>query len=600
MDTTNHPSAQEELDASSHDRERLLRASQLSWTHWAVLAMALALAIVLWRISVHGVREDISSRFAGTSEVIVNLVQFRMHKHETALRAGAASVLVHDALPSVAQWQRLERILDLAERFPSLDGFGLVLQLPASQRGAHTDTMRLERPDYRVYPRESDGPLMPIIFLDDGNGLAVQVGFDLASDPLRREAAVAARTSGSPRITGPLPPAGQDTIPAIDFFLPVLADAEGRSSGFRGFVYAPLNIRDLVEGSLAPTDHSVAVRLLDGDQVLYDNSAELNQADWLPSPIRRTLPMYGREWTFEFTPVPAAFSGASRQPFAVLLAGFAIVAALLVLFVVMIRANRRALGIADASTVAYSRLNRSLNDANENLRDFAHSATHGLRAPVRGIASLAEWISEDLPKIDGGAAPEVTRDLLAQLDKIRERAHNLDRRIDDVLTFSEISARPYETGPISITALVSAATEKLQLPEGQPVVRSEVETLELDRARIVQILHHLFDNAIRHHDHPSGLELTFEVQRRSHHYRFVVTDNGPGIDVFDRERVFDPFAALSNADGDASGLGLPLVRRAAESIGGSAVISDAPDGGTCVVVTWPAIRIPGQDAEIAA
>lgn len=230
------------------------------------------------------------------------------------------------------------------------------------------------------------------------------------------------------------------------------------------------------------------------------------------------------------------------------------------------------------------RLRRTIRDlerSNQELDQFAYVASHDLRAPLRGIANLAEWIGEDLgPALTGEAAQYMTM--------LKGRVARLDALLTDLLTLSRAGHTEDHIVAIDTAHLsreifddVAPAGFRLWVRGALPVVHGH-----LSQWRI--ILGNLISNAIKHHDREEGC-IEIAAARSDAFWRFVITDDGPGIPDESRERIFDLFQTLRPRDEvEGSGLGLAIVRKTIDKYGGT--ISTAERGaerGARFIFTMP-------------
>ncbi len=136
------------------------------------------------------------------------------------------------------------------------------------------------------------------------------VGFDVANEANRLEAATKARETAAAQITGPIVLVQDEhKTPGFLFYAPSF-DEEGR---FRGLVYAPFVVQRLMNGVLANERRHVSLRVMDAHSTLYDELVS-NVEDYDPDPLlatTRRIPMAGREWTFELRS-DLAFATSSR------------------------------------------------------------------------------------------------------------------------------------------------------------------------------------------------------------------------------------------------------------------------------------------------
>jgi PAS domain S-box-containing protein len=170
-----------------------------------------------------------------------------------------------------------------------------------------------------------------------------------------------------------------------------------------------------------------------------------------------------------------------------------------------------------------------LKKSNQDLEEFAYIASHDLRAPLRAIANLAEWLEEDLTEL-------VPPDNRRQLDLLRSRVGRLERLIDDLLKYSRAGRLITETELVDVRVLLEDVLSLQQLP---PTFRAEISTdmpvIETVATPLRQIFLNLVGNAYKHHDRDSGV-ITISAADAGDFHEFAVADDGPGIppDMTDR------------------------------------------------------------------
>jgi len=235
------------------------------------------------------------------------------------------------------------------------------------------------------------------------------------------------------------------------------------------------------------------------------------------------------------------------------------------------------------------RYRRELERANLDLDQFAHAASHDLRAPLRAIRSLAEWIGEDL----GSEVPAAVGKHLATM---KARATRLDRLVTDLLAYARAGREPVPIERVDTSELVREAIADLAPRDGlTTVVAAGLPVLDAPPAPLAQVLRNLIENAYKHHDRDQG---RVEVSCAAHGgmVEFRIRDDGPGIRERDRERIFEPFQTLRPRDEvEGSGLGLALVRKIVERHGGTIHVEPSPGRGATFVFTWPE-RVAREDA----
>ena len=220
-----------------------------------------------------------------------------------------------------------------------------------------------------------------------------------------------------------------------------------------------------------------------------------------------------------------------------------------------------------------------LERSNKDLDEFAFAAAHDLRSPLRSISQYAEILSEEAKSLDN--------EHRGYLDRIQVLSQNLDRMLKGLLQYSRIGrsdSKPtrVNTREVAVAAWATYQTDAFSISIGEiPDVYAPEPLVEL-------MFRNLLMNAIKHHHKTSGT-IAITGRQIGDTVEIEVADDGPGIPERDWERVFTMFSSLkSGRGGDAHGLGLALLKRAAEGAGGEIFIRDSSDSGTAFVIRLPA------------
>lgn len=226
----------------------------------------------------------------------------------------------------------------------------------------------------------------------------------------------------------------------------------------------------------------------------------------------------------------------------------------------------------------------------EELREFAHVASHDLRAPLRAISLLADWIEQDVQN-SGSAGPET----LDNLRLMRERADRLKMLLEGLLAYACIGQADAPAEAVDVGRLVGEIASSLGPPPGF-VIRFDgaAPVLSTSRAPLEHVLQNLISNAVKHHDRAVG-EVVVSAREAGRMTEIRVADDGPGIAPQLHKRVFEIFATLAGADArETSGVGLSIVKKAVERVGGTVRIESAPPArGATFIFTWPTATAPG-------
>jgi signal transduction histidine kinase len=212
----------------------------------------------------------------------------------------------------------------------------------------------------------------------------------------------------------------------------------------------------------------------------------------------------------------------------------------------------------------------------EELESFSYSVSHDLRAPLRVLDGYARALSEDYEgKLDSTAQH--------YLSKISSTAQRMDRLTQDILAYSRVSRMELLLQPVSLDIVVhdvieqypslSAAKDSFHVGANLGMVIGHVPSL-------MQCLSNLLENALKFAapDRPTRIEI--RTERLGDRVRVIVQDNGTGIDPTQRGRIFGLFERVASKDIPGTGIGLAIVKKAVERMGGTVGVESAPVHGT--------------------
>jgi len=205
-----------------------------------------------------------------------------------------------------------------------------------------------------------------------------------------------------------------------------------------------------------------------------------------------------------------------------------------------------------------AQLLRQLEKTNQELREFVYMASHDLKAPLRGINTLANWISSDYAdKLD-----EQGKKQLALLSRRVDRMRNL---IEGIIQCSRVGHIQEEKTWMNLNKLVREVIEMLDPPENITItVENELPTIKCERIRFIHVFQNLINNAIKYMDKPQG-KIEIGCVEQDDFWKFSVADNGPGIKEKYFEKIFQMFQTLLPRDEfESTGVGLTLVKKIVE------------------------------------
>lgn len=222
-----------------------------------------------------------------------------------------------------------------------------------------------------------------------------------------------------------------------------------------------------------------------------------------------------------------------------------------------------------------------LEAANRELQSFAYVVSHDLKAPLRAISRLAQWVRDDYADAVNAKGQEMLTLLVG-------RVKRMDDLINGILEYSRIGRIHNAIGTIDLNLLLVEILDSLAPPEYiQITIAPNLPIMIADRTRITQIFQNLLSNAIKFMDKPQG-HITVNCQDGGSSWIFSIADNGPGIEMKHHERIFQIFQTLQSRDEvESTGIGLTLVKKIVEWYGGKIWLESAVGQGSTFFFSIP-------------
>ncbi|PMB37445.1 histidine kinase [Fischerella thermalis BR2B] len=222
---------------------------------------------------------------------------------------------------------------------------------------------------------------------------------------------------------------------------------------------------------------------------------------------------------------------------------------------------------------------KELESTNKELNDFAYIVSHDLKAPLRGISSLSEWLLADYADKFDHEGKELINLLIFRVHKI----HNL---IDAILEYSRVGRIKEESRRVNLNDVVTEVIELLQPIENiQIEIANQLPVIKFEKTRIEQVFQNLLSNAIKFIDKPQG-KITIACTEKNGYWQISITDNGPGIEKQHFERIFKIFQKLTDhKNPNSTGIGLAIVKKIIEMYGGEVWVESELGVGTTFFFT---------------
>ncbi len=231
--------------------------------------------------------------------------------------------------------------------------------------------------------------------------------------------------------------------------------------------------------------------------------------------------------------------------------------------------------------LAQMQLLGELTEATQELRDFAHVASHDLKAPLRGISALAGWISTDY-------ADKLGEEGRKQIELLMVRVTRMYNLIDGILQYSLVARLKENKVQVDLNEVVDEVVVRLAPPDNIVVnVEKKLPVIICCESGINQVFYHLLSNAVSYMDKPDG-RVTVGWSEERDFWKFSVWDNGPGIEERYFDRIFKIFQTLAPRDRvESTGVGLAIAKKVVQSWGGRIWVKSRPGVGSTFFFTMP-------------
>ncbi len=297
----------------------------------------MTLTLVSWFVVKDLEERNARMRFDKVVAEATARIEHRLAGYEQVLR-GALGLMLASYAVSREEWRTYVHALRIDDNYPGIHGIGFARHIHPEDLAGHVAEIRAEGfPRYEVWPAGPRDEYTSIIYLEPFSERNLRAfGYDMYSNPVRREAMVRARDTGKPALTGKIrlvQETDEDVQAGFLMYIPRYGIPEPRTIEERryslvGYVYAPFRMDDFIHAILGGELAVLDLKIFDGesvteDSMLFDSSGNPS-GKTSPPGFRQTSPItvYGHTWTIEAASRPAFEQSAkSYEAFLILLGG---------------------------------------------------------------------------------------------------------------------------------------------------------------------------------------------------------------------------------------------------------------------------------------
>ncbi|MES2693886.1 MAG: response regulator [Verrucomicrobiota bacterium] len=229
---------------------------------------------------------------------------------------------------------------------------------------------------------------------------------------------------------------------------------------------------------------------------------------------------------------------------------------------------------------------QKLEESNRSLETFCYSIAHDLRAPLRGIQGYVNILREEY-------APQMDEQAQEYAGRACTAAARMDRMISDLLAYGRISHGEAPMRQLDIEEefrqVIADMSDQIKAKDAVVELDVKVSRVWASRILLTQILINLLGNSLKFVRPDAQPRIQLQAEQDGDRIKIMVTDNGIGIAPIYREKIFNVFEkAHTEQSYPGTGIGLAIVQKAVERMGGTIRMDDAPGGGARFTFYLPA------------
>jgi signal transduction histidine kinase len=224
-----------------------------------------------------------------------------------------------------------------------------------------------------------------------------------------------------------------------------------------------------------------------------------------------------------------------------------------------------------------------LQARNAELDSFAYATSHDLKAPLVSLQGMAGLLLEECSEELGDKGHHY-------LSRINATVADMAALVGNVLTLSKVGRDQRSTEVVSLDEVADTVIDRLEDTIRQrdiKITRGTLGEVRAHRTEMEQILSNLIGNAIKYLGTPNRPHVEIGKMERGGSVEYFVKDNGIGIDPAYQLKIFEPFQRLKEVEAEGSGVGLAIVKKIIDNVGGQLRVESAKGAGATFFFSWP-------------
>ncbi len=532
-------------------------------------------------------------RFRILTKEFLNTIYDRISNHLIILR-GLEGIYRNNNSINYSQIENYANSLQVLKYFYGSLGIGYIPKVTQAKKDIFINDIREEYdPAYDIFPQSSNSFYLPVAYLSPKSlSSSFAVGYDMLSDPLRKDALMQASVSGLPILSSKVyfKSAKEISPPAYGFliFMPIYDEQLNHYQSFDknmdnlvGYVYSPILSREFFK-DIFKKGYEKYIELvvynssLGKDEVLFQTETSIETCSECDI-IQEEIEVLGNKWTLRFTALPAFYSGTNKLIIFLLCLGQLIL--VFVISALSYSQNKAKIKVELANKDKEELLIRERSargqaeQASRLKEEFLATVSHELRNPLNALLGWAQIINRP-----GASAENVEKGIKT----IEKNVHIQAKLIDDLLEMSRITTGKLilditETDIQKVLENALETVDSALKAKNINVIRDiqgNLPLLKADETRLQQIIWNLLSNAIKFSPENSIIEIS--INQKEGKMLFILKDYGAGISAEFLPNIFDRFrqenSKITKKHGGL-GLGLAISKSLIELHGGEIAVN---------------------------
>ncbi len=635
--------------------DKMAASKSIWWGYYPVVLVAIlgiSITIVLFIQSIRWEKSQVEVAFREAAQDRILVIQ-RDIEHSLRIVLDIASFF--EASDIVGRREFRKFVGPALKNQAGIKSLEWVPVVPNARRNSFLEEARRSFPPFQILERKRSGELAtsssrslyyPILYIQPYPYNKQLLGLDIGADPETKSLLIEAEITRVMQVSPSLY-LNDDGVrkSGIMVAAPVFFNADDKkdessqaATPIRGFAIGTFFIGEIIERaleSLRPAGIDIHFYQYHGtgdERLLYSHRTRLHERSSANSgenndeiSYRQEISVGGQKWQITCNSASGKFNADTWSSWVIFFGGMAFTALFTIYVATLVgRARQVRLEVEERTSQLWEvvqalnqevverksaeqelqRLNETLEHHIANrtaeaerraqyLEQFAYVTSHDLKAPLRAVSNLAQWIEEDLQDKLGGSSKE-------QLALLRDRVRRMHDLIEGLLEYSRVGRTSDPESPVDTRELVEEIIDSLSPEENFSIkIKGKMPTLKADRLQLGQVFSNLISNSLKHHGGKKG-KIRIRCNNQDQFYEFSVCDDGRGIDPQYHQKIFMMFQTLESNDfGNSTGIGLALVKKIVEEHGGTIQLKSEPGEGACFFFTWPRITQPEQQDDEA-